>query len=105
MLNVKLCSQRHILNQIKTSTIESFFAKIRWWLVAINYFCKSAPSYVDVWLAYKHASNHAKWCHEIVLFCNIFAITSLSFVSKNGNITLKNTANFTRLVLIYKHHF
>ena len=40
----------------QTSTIE-LFCENNWGLVAINYFCTNAPTYVDVWLGSKYVSG------------------------------------------------
>ena len=44
------------LEPSQTSTVE-LFCENSWRLVAINYFCTNAPSYVDVWLGSKYASG------------------------------------------------
>ena len=80
----------------QTSTRE-LFCKDSWRLVAINYFCENAPLYIDAWLGSKYASGSLdKPCEMaplnsfIFLWCNIYIITSSSFVFENENITFKN---------------
>ena len=77
-------------NQI--STIELFWEN-RWRLVVINYFCTNAPSYVDVWLGSEYPSGSLDEPCEMAplnsFILQYYVITSLSFVFKNENITLK----------------
>ena len=82
------------LESSQTSTRE-LFCKDSWWLVAMNYFCKNAPLYIDAWLGSKYASGSLDKPCEMAplnsfLWCNIYIITSLSFVFENENITFKN---------------
>ena len=44
------------LEPIQTSA-KDLFCENSWQLVPINYFCKSAPSYIDVWLGSECTSS------------------------------------------------
>ena len=81
------------LEPSQTSTME-LFGENSWRLVAINYFCTSASSSVDVWLGSKYASGSLDEPCEIAplnsFILQYYVITSLSFVFEKENITLKN---------------
>ena len=84
MFNVKLSLQN--LEPSETSTMESSAKKP----LTILQKCYLT----DVWLgskdAFRYLDAYAKWHHYIVLFYNIYAITSMSLVSENEKIILKN---------------
>ena len=81
------------LEPSQKSTME-LFCENSWRLVAINYFCANALSYVDVCLGSKYVSGSLDEPCEMAplnsFILQYYVITSLPFVFENENITLKN---------------